>query len=58
MAITNGDIIIPKNSPSLIQYLYSGDKIFEFVNQRIKKTKLINNAHILTSLEFSAGQTP
>ena len=47
--IINGEIIFPKNIPSLNQSLFKGFKILEFNKPKIRKIKEIITDHILTS---------
>jgi hypothetical protein len=53
-----GAMKFPNNIPNLNQILFSGLKILEFRNPKIKKIKLIKIAQILTSLSFNNGIKP
>ena len=54
--ITNGAIILPRNSPNFTQPLFKGAKIFELNIPRIKKASDIVKAHNLTASELRRGQ--
>ena len=54
-ASTIGEIILPNNSPNLIQTLLIGFKIFEFKMPKIKNKILIINDQILRSFSFNSG---
>ena len=54
-ASTIGEIILPNNSPNLIQTLLIGLKIFEFKMLKIKNKILIINDQILRSFSFNSG---
>ena len=58
IAMTIGAIIFPSNSPSLIQYLFNGIKIFDSVRPNIKKTTENINDQILKSPLYINGQSP
>jgi hypothetical protein len=57
-AITIGAIIIPNISPNLIHELFSGDRIFEFNNPKIKKTAAAVIKYKLRFSPFFNGHTP
>ena len=57
-AITIGAMIVPSNSPSLIQALFSGVKSFEFNNPRIRKGRESIKKIRLISFPFNTGQKP
>ena len=52
IAITIGEIIIPKRIPNLDHNLFKGFKNFEFIKPKIKKDNEINNGKILILLKF------
>ena len=55
MASTIGEIILPNNSPNLIQILFKGVKNFDFKRPKIKNKILIISDQFLRSFPFNSG---
>ena len=55
MASIIGEIILPNNSPNLIQILFKGVKNFDFKRPKIKNKILIISDQILRSFPFNNG---